>query len=122
MKGPVLIIDDEMLVREALTDILETVGIDVLLAKNVQEGINLYRHHAHEIELVILDIRLPEMNGAHMLHYLRHMNPRLRAIVASGYDTSHIHQQFSHDPNVHILQKPFGMEGFLQAVKQALAY
>jgi two-component system, cell cycle sensor histidine kinase and response regulator CckA len=120
MKGPILIVDDELHVREALTDILELVGVDVLLAKNAEEGIQLYHSHSHEIELVILDMRLPEMSGLHMLHYLRHLNPSLRAIVASGYDTTDIRGQLAHDTRVYILQKPFSMNQFLRTVRQAL--
>jgi two-component system, cell cycle sensor histidine kinase and response regulator CckA len=120
MKGPILIVDDEIHVREALTDILETVGMAVMSAQNAAEGIQLYHNHAHEIELVILDMRLPEMNGMRMLYHLRGLNPKLRAIVASGYDMTEIRTQLAHDANVHVLQKPFSMDRFLRTVRQAL--
>ncbi len=120
MKGPILIVDDERLVREALVDILEAVGVPSLAAANAREGIQLYRNHHQEIELVILDMRLPEMDGMRVLHSLRHINPTVRAILSSGYDVRDIDHQFLDDPFVHVLQKPFDMNGFLQAVNCAL--
>jgi two-component system, cell cycle sensor histidine kinase and response regulator CckA len=120
MNGPILIVDDERHVREALMDILETVGIPSLSAKNAREGIQIYRNHFREIKLVVLDMRLPEMDGLHVLHSLRHINPSVRAIVASGYDVRDIGEQLSNDPAVHILQKPFDMDMFLQVVDNAL--
>jgi len=121
MKGPILIVEDEHYVREALLDILEAAGIPALSAKNAREGIQLYRSHCQDIELVVLDMRLPEMDGAHMLYSLRHINPTVRAILASGYDMQEIGEQFANDPSVHILQKPFDMRRFLQAVDSALS-
>jgi DNA-binding NtrC family response regulator len=121
MKGPILIVEDERYVREALMDILEAVGIPSLSAANARDGIQIYRNHFQEIELVILDMRLPEMDGVSVLRSLRHINPSVRAIVASGYDVRDIGEQFANDPSVHILQKPFDMKRFLQAVDSALS-
>jgi DNA-binding NtrC family response regulator len=121
MKGPILIVEDERHVREALIDILEAVGIPSLAAANARDGIQIYRNHFQEIELVILDMRLPEMDGVRVLRSLRHINPSVRAIVASGYDVRDIGEQFANDPSVHILQKPFNMERFLRAVDVALS-
>ncbi|MFO7540380.1 MAG: response regulator [Chloroflexota bacterium] len=121
MNGPILIVDDERHAREALMDILETVGIPTYSAKNAREGIQLYQTHFQEIKLVVLDMRLPEMDGIHVLHSLRHINPSVRAIVASGFDVRDIGEQFANDPTVHVLQKPFDMDRFLQAVKSVLS-
>lgn len=122
MKGPFLIVEDEPIVREALVDILEAVGVTALAAANARDGIQIYRSHYQEIELVVLDMRLPEMDGTHVLRSLRHINPGVRAILASGCDVEEIGREFSNDPFVHVLQKPFDMKGFLRVVESALRY
>ncbi|RMG60935.1 MAG: PAS domain-containing hybrid sensor histidine kinase/response regulator [Calditrichaeota bacterium] len=81
-----LIIDDEEFVRDILSDILRFMGADVVKAKGGQEGLRLFERHQGEFDYVIIDLRMPGMDGRKTLVELRKMNPRVRAILSSGYD------------------------------------
>ena len=71
----ILLVDDDPAVREFVTEALERSGGTVLLAKNGAEAIDVYRRQADDIALVLLDMTMPEMNGAEALRELRRIRP-----------------------------------------------
>lgn len=88
VEGTVLIVDDEAPVREALTDILQTSGLQVLSAPDGRQGLDCFQSHQDQINLVVLDITMPMMDGQEVLKQLRHMAPKLPVILMSGYTSS----------------------------------
>jgi two-component system response regulator (stage 0 sporulation protein F) len=75
-----------------------------------------------EIALVILDMRLPGMDGPAILKALRRINPSLKAIISSAYDEQEIKRGFNGEPVSSILRKPFDAEELLSTVRTALDY
>ena len=73
--GSVLVVENEPFMREAVEDILDSIGIEVFSAKNGHEGVATYLSHKEKIDLVILDMRLPGLTGAEILQMLRAINP-----------------------------------------------
>jgi len=84
----VLLVDDEAAVRDAALQMLEHYGYQVICAGNGEQALEIYRRHAAEIDLVILDLSMPGMGGLKCLHELLKMNPSVRVLIASGYSTS----------------------------------
>lgn len=89
-----LVIDDEEAVREAVVDILEMIGVDVLEAANGQIGVDLYTAHRDKIGAVLLDMQMPIMNGEETFHALRAFDPNIKVIVSSGYSETETMQHF----------------------------
>ncbi len=81
----VLIIEDEESLRDFLKTILEESGYRVLLAPDGIAGLQEYRKHTKEIDLVLLDMGLPEMGGGEVLKELVNLNSKVKVIAASGY-------------------------------------
>ncbi|MCA9970932.1 MAG: PAS domain S-box protein [Anaerolineales bacterium] len=119
--GLVLVIDDEAPVREAVGDILELVGIEVLAAPDGESGLALYQAHRAEVALVLLDLSMPGWNGEQTLQALRAVNPALRVILSSGYSESESVQRFIGKEVSGFLQKPYRAETLLQTVQAHLA-
>jgi CheY-like chemotaxis protein len=80
----VLVVDDEHMVRALVQLGLERSGFDVWLASGGREAIQLYREHRDSIAVVLLDVRMPGLDGPQTLEALREMNPAVRACFMSG--------------------------------------
>lgn len=120
MSGSILIIENEAYVREALTDILDIAGLKTIGAQNGREAIAAFQSLQHSIALVIMDMRLPDMDGTQILQELEAIQPSVKVIVASGEDKQKLLRQFSSHPNVSILPKPYDMDMMLSSVWQVL--
>ena len=84
-KGSILIIDDEEIIRELLTKLLGLEGYEVFQAKDGNEG--LEKMKANDIQVVITDVRLPDINGIELLPKLKEINPLTEIIVLTAYGT-----------------------------------
>jgi len=117
----VLVIDDEEAVREAVSDILEFEGVHVLTAVDGTTGIDLYKAHSQEVNLVLLDLSMPGLNGAATFQALRQIDPAVRVVLSSGYDEAEATRQFVGQELAGFLQKPYNMRHLVKKVKEYLA-
>jgi len=81
----ILLIDDEPMVREVWSDFLTRKGHRVLTAENGLEGIEVFKGHRDEIDLVILDMIMPKLGGKETLISLKEIDPSVKVLVTSGY-------------------------------------
>ncbi len=84
-KGSILIIDDEEIIRELLTKLLGLEGYEVFQAKDGNEG--LEKMKSNNIQVVVTDVRLPDINGIDLLPKLKEINPLAEIIVLTAYGT-----------------------------------
>lgn len=105
-RGCVLLIDDEPAVRIVTAKLLAELGQRVLVAESGQVGIELFRRHGATIDLVLLDLTMPEQSGAEVLGELRRIRDDVKVVVTSGYHLSDTSLQMP-TPNVlGFLEKP----------------
>ena len=86
--GTVLLIDDEEPIRVTVTTMLGRLGYDVLLAAGGREGLEQYRKQSNAIDLVLLDLLMPDMSGEEVLAELRQLDPRVRVALFTGHETA----------------------------------
>jgi DNA-binding NtrC family response regulator len=84
-KSRILVIDDEAAIRESLKMTLEYEGYEFIGAATGQEGLTLAEREAPD--LVLLDVKMPGMDGLEVLDRLRNMNDALPIVVISGHGT-----------------------------------
>jgi PAS domain S-box-containing protein len=120
VSGLVLVIDDEAAVREAVVDILEMEGIDVLTAPNGDAGIALYQAQAGAINLVLLDLSMPGKSGHETFKALEAIDPNVRILLSSGYSEADATRGFTSPPLVGFLQKPYRLDSFVRRLKKHL--
>ena len=118
--GSVLVVENEPFMREAVEDILDSIGIEVFSAKNGHEGVATYLSNKEKIDLVILDMRLPGLTGAEILQMLRAINPLIKVIIASGYDEQEIERQLKGQTASSILRKPYNADTLVTTVQTIL--
>ena len=83
-KPGVLVADDQESIRTLLSTALQGQGFVVWLAADGGEALNQYWHHRAAIDLVLLDVQMPGLDGPHTLAALRQLNPQVRCCFMSG--------------------------------------
>ncbi len=116
----ILLAEDDEIVRRLAQAVLERAGYTVLIATNGREALSLFERYADEIDMALLDVVMPEMGGREAYERMRAVRPNLKAIFASGYSENAIHTNFVLDQGLIFIQKPFGREALLGAVREAL--
>jgi two-component system, cell cycle sensor histidine kinase and response regulator CckA len=118
--GTILLIEDEVAVIAALRKLLERLGYHVLEAETGKEAIRLARAYDGEIDLAILDVFLPDMNGNKVYPLLKEFRPDLKVLVFSGYSLDGPAQEIL-DAGAHgFLQKPVSIEVLSGKLKELL--
>ncbi len=116
----VLLVDDEDFVREWGTRILTKHGYTVLQAENGREALNLFRKEMSRIDLVIVDLIMPEMGGVECLKNLLKIDPQANVIVTSGYSGESSVKDTIQMGAKGFVSKPFGVQEFLRDVRRVL--
>jgi len=120
-KGTILVVDDEEFIRGILKNMLEKLGYGVILASNGKEALDIYTVQKDHIDLVILDLIMPVMNGRETYEQLIRMNKDIKILIASGHMTAG-QANFIQGTNHHaFLQKPFKMHDIASGVKSLLS-
>ena len=112
----VLVIDDEAPVRQAVSDILEMEGVEVVTAVNGTEGIQIYQQQQDKIKVILLDLSMPGLSGEETLHELYKIDPGVCVILSSGYGQFDVLDRVEQKENVSYLQKPYNMSQLLREV------
>ncbi len=118
--GTILVIDDEEELREVYQYILKHLGYKAYVAASGKEGIKIYKSKHQEIDLVLLDYIMPEMNGNETFRELKKINPKIRAIVCSGYSEQKGLQELLQKGIEGILTKPFTLQTISKKIKEVL--
>jgi CheY-like chemotaxis protein len=105
--GRVLLADDEEDVRGVVHAMLESLGYEVIEARDGLEAVEIFRRRAAEIDLVILDLVMPRLTGEAALRQMRRIAPGVPAILVSGYDESGRIREIVAAGFGGFLQKPF---------------
>ncbi len=117
----VLVVDDELVIRTLMADILATEDYQVMLAADGQECLGLFALHGGSIDLVVLDLTMPTLDGVETFHRLVALDPEVRVLLASGYSRSEVIDRFPGRAPDGFIQKPFRVETILARVREALA-
>ncbi len=116
--GSILIIDDETAVCETVTDILTSEGWHTYTATSGQQGLDIYQQHQAEIQLVLLDLSMPSMDGKETCYRLRQLNTTVHVILTSGYDKSKATQDFTDYHLAGFIQKPYHVHELVELVNR----
>jgi len=113
----ILVADDEALVRNLVTLLLQHEGYLVLSAADGHEGLELSRKYSGVIDLLITDVEMPRMNGTDLCSHLMKERPGIKVLVMSGADMTEI---VSQNVNLPFLPKPFDGDALKARVREIL--
>jgi two-component system nitrogen regulation response regulator NtrX len=117
-KSRILVIDDESAIRDSLKMTLEYEGYECVLAATGQEGLALAEREAPD--LVLLDVKMPGMDGLDVLERLRTLNEALPVIVVSGHGTISTAVEATKKGAFDFIEKPFASDRVLVSLRNAL--
>lgn len=116
----ILVVEDEEPLRDFVESTLRYSGYKVLSSGDGLEAAEIYARHEGEIDLVLLDMGLPKMNGSELLSVLKKLNPDIRVIAASGYLEPELKTEIFQQGAVDFLTKPYMAAEMLKKISQAL--
>lgn len=116
----VLVIDDEVVVREAVEDILESIDIVVISAGDGREGLALFQAHRDKISGILLDMKMPGLSGPDTLRELRQLDPHIPVILSSGYSEDETKKAIADQGPAIFLPKPYNFEELIAKIEELL--
>jgi len=114
----VLIVDDQPYVRDVLRRGLEKNGFEAWQAASGWEALEIYQHHWDEFAAVLLDVRMPGLDGLQTLRCMMHINPKVRACFMSGDLGDYSESQLLNQGAVRVLAKPFHLDEVVSVLRQ----
>jgi PAS domain S-box-containing protein len=118
--GAILVVDDEIVLREVLREVLETEGYQVLEAAEGQQALDLFARDPQAIALVLLDLSMPGMGGEEAFKRLRQADPEVQVILTSGFSEAEATRHFGGLGLAGFIQKPFAITDLLSLVRCCL--
>lgn len=110
----ILFIDDEAPVRAVGNEILRELGYIVITAESGKKAIEIYKEHSDAIDMVILDMIMPEMGGSETFAALKKINPDIKVLLASGYSMDEHTEKIIKNGSANFIQKPFSLPDLSQ--------
>lgn len=118
--GKVLLVDDEKLIRITCEKMLHRMGYDVLIAENGKKAVELFAEHKENIDLVLMDMIMPVMNGAEAFYLMRESKPDCKVIISSGFAHHEKIQQLQREGIAGFIRKPYRMHDLNELINTIL--
>ncbi len=116
----ILFVDDEKIIREMVKEMLEFLGHTVAECENGRKAVEYYRTSWESVDVVILDMIMPEMGGKEAFIAMRGINPRIKAVLSSGYSIDGEAQQILSEGVLGFIQKPFRTDALVDILSRVM--
>lgn len=115
-EGRILLVDDEETVRSFASSALQELGYQVITCVDGQEAVEYYQIHYDEIDLVILDLLMPRLDGEETFYRMKEINPDIHALIASGLPQDSKTEALLRNGVSTLLDKPYHIEELSKAI------
>lgn len=116
----ILFVDDEEIIIDVGREILEALGYHVLIAKSGEDALKTYEENHSGIDLVILDLIMPDMSGGEVYDRMKRINPDIRTLLSSGYSIDGQATEILARGCDGFIQKPFNMKDLSAKIRSIL--
>jgi CheY-like chemotaxis protein len=117
----VLVVEDEDLLRLAITKALRKRGFSVIEASDGSIATDLLRKRIDDIDVVLLDVTLPGRSSREIFEEAQRTRPDLRVVLSSAYDKKTVDASFMGLPITHFIRKPFQLSDLAEVLQDALS-
>jgi len=119
-KEGVLLVDDEDVIIDVSRELLQTLGYEVYVARNGKEAIDTYKANEDKIDMVILDMVMPDMGGGEAYDIMKGINPNIKVLLSSGYSIDGQAAEILDRGCNGFIQKPFNITQLSQKLREIL--
>ena len=116
----ILLVDDEDMIIDVGKQILKRLGYNVLLAQSGKEAVDIYEENKDMIDMVILDMIMPDMDGGEVYDRLKGTNPEIKVLLATGYSIDEQATEILNRGCNGFIQKPFNIEELSHSLREIL--
>ena len=116
----ILVIDDEDMLRDVLKEVLEMVGFSALFASSGRAGIQLFEENRGRVQLILMDILMPEMSGLETHKEIKAIDPDMKFIFMSGFPDKDALSLRELVGEYVFVKKPFSVKEIVSHIKQVL--
>ncbi|MEX1350485.1 MAG: response regulator [Desulfobacterales bacterium] len=118
--GVILLVDDEEMILKIGKELIEKVGYQVITASNGKKALEIYQRDQNKIDMVILDMTMPDMSGGETYSLLKEINPSIKTLLSSGYSINGKAQAILNDGYSGFIQKPFNLTHLSHKIRKIL--
>jgi CheY-like chemotaxis protein len=116
----ILLVDDEAFIIDIGVEMLKALGYEVLIAKSGRKAMDLYRESSGKIDMVILDMIMPDMGGGVTYDRLRAIDPQVKVLLSSGYSVNGQASEILKRGCDGFIQKPFNLKDLAHKLREVL--
>jgi CheY-like chemotaxis protein len=118
--GTILLVDDEDVIIESCEQMIRALGYNVLTAKNGKEALEIFKENQDRIDMVILDMIMPDMNGGDTYDRLKKIDSDVKVLLSSGYSLDSKATEILNRGCCGFIQKPFYLNEMAQRIKEII--
>lgn len=119
-EATILVVDDEESIRSMAAEMLDMLGYKVLTAADGREAVDIFKEQKNEIDLVLLDMIMPNMAGKETYRELKKITPDVKVLLASGYSQNDKTKEILDEGVLGFVQKPFGISVLSKMISETL--
>jgi len=119
--GCILVIDDEEIMRVTAVELLKYLGYDAIVAADGKEGAEIYAGEHDSIDLVLLDMVMPVMNGRECFRELKRINPEVKVVISSGFVLDESLNELRSEGLAGFIKKPFQTADLSRIIADAMS-
>lgn len=119
-EATIFLVDDEKAMRDLGQEVLRSEGFKVLVAEDGKRAVEMYKDNFSKIDLVILDLRMPVMDGRQAYVEMKKLNPNMKAFFCTAYTSDEDILSLIKSENLRALKKPFNLDQFLGLVNEMM--
>lgn len=116
----IFVVEDDIVLSDIASDILSALGYTVLVAPDGEAAVAMFEEKGPSIDLVILDVVMPKMEGTEVYRNIKRMRPSTPVLFVTGYGLERIDENFLNENDVEILYKPYSLEVLGRKVREIL--
>ncbi|MDZ7685952.1 MAG: response regulator [Gammaproteobacteria bacterium] len=117
----ILLVDDEEIVLDVATEMIGDLGYTVISAETGTDAIRIFRERGDEIDLIVLDMIMPDMSGSAVFEEIREIDPDAIVLLSTGYSIDDKAAQMLAQGCRGCVQKPYTLERLSEAIRTALS-
>lgn len=117
----VMIVDDEAIIRDLIEDVLSVHGYQVFSAADGFEALKIFELRSQSIDLVILDMIMPQMDGREVFYKIKQLNPNIKIVITSGFSKPNVKEELIGQGADGFLPKPFTIATLTELVENILS-